>query len=225
MIIFLFFYTRWISSSNINDQIYKGDFSGNSTSISINDFYSNNSDAYPVDEDYLFFSSTRIGGNGGYDIYLGQQSTGDVWTLNDFSINSTIEDLGVCFINQINETPKVFLKAKIFLEGAYDYNLNEMQVYINSIIPRTSPYLEDPRTIFKVPNNIVDWVLVQLKNTVNDNPIISKSVLLDKSGKLVNDDGITDNIELDIAPGKYYLIIKHRNHLSVMSSNPINFEQ
>lgn len=95
-----FFYTRWVSASNKNDQIYLGDLSGNSERLNINTSNSNNSDAYPVDEDHLFFSSTRGGGMGGYDLYLGTLSTGKVWSLNDFGINSDLEDLGVSFATQ-----------------------------------------------------------------------------------------------------------------------------
>ncbi len=219
-----FFYTRWISSLNKNDQIYQGDFSGNRNSVSINDYYSNNSDAFPVDSDYLFFSSTRSGGMEGYDLYLGQLSTGDIWDLNDFEINSDLEDLGVCFTSQVNEVPRVFLRTKIFLEGTYDTNLNEMKTDINSVIPKTSPFSEDPRTIFEIPNDIVDWVLVELKVTENSNPIISRSVLLHKDGRIVNDDGTSDEIEFEVDVGNYYIIIKHRNHLSVMSTAPISFD-
>lgn len=92
-----FFYTRWLSSSSHNDQIYLGDFVGNAASLSINDLTSNNSDAYPVGTDYLFFSSTRAG-SAGYDLYLGQISTGKIWSLNGFNINSPYEDLGSCFL-------------------------------------------------------------------------------------------------------------------------------
>uniref|UniRef100_UPI0032176F75 InlB B-repeat-containing protein n=1 Tax=uncultured Draconibacterium sp. TaxID=1573823 RepID=UPI0032176F75 len=91
-----FFYTRWVSTNDEHDQIYLGDYSGNSERLSINEYTSDNSDASPVGSDYLFFSSTRNGS--GYDLFLGQISTGEVWNLNDFGINSTKEDLGACFI-------------------------------------------------------------------------------------------------------------------------------
>ena len=93
-----FFYTRWVSTTDESDQIYLGDYSGNSTRLSINQYTSDNSDAYPVGTDYLFFSSTRIGSKGGYDLYLGQISTGEVWSLNDLDVNSTLNDLGSCFV-------------------------------------------------------------------------------------------------------------------------------
>ena len=100
----------------------------------------------------------------------------------------------------------------------------KMKTDINSIIPRTSPFLEDPRTIYEIPNNVVDWVLVELKVAKNSVPIISRSVLLHKDGRIVNDDGTSDEIEFEVDVGNYYIIIKHRNHLSVMSTNLINFD-
>jgi len=120
-----FFYTRWLNSSDHNDQIYLSDFSGNSSSLSINDLTSNNSDAYPVGSDYLFFSSTRTGSIGGYDLYVGQISTGAIWSLNDFGINSSVEDLGACYI--AHQTFNISASANpsnggiINGTGGYDY--------------------------------------------------------------------------------------------------------
>lgn len=114
-----FFYSKWISAYNQNDQIMLGNLQNSTnTVLSVNDVNSNNSDAYPVGSDYLIFTSTRSGGIGGYDLYLGQVSTGSVWNLNDYGVNSSIEELGPCYflstpINQtqemktnINETTK-----------------------------------------------------------------------------------------------------------------------
>ena len=93
-----FFYTRWVSASDTHDQIFLANLSGKSTGLKINDLTANNSDAYPVGPDYLFFSSTRPGGAGGYDLYLGQISIGSIWCLNDTAINSSLDELGACFV-------------------------------------------------------------------------------------------------------------------------------
>jgi hypothetical protein len=93
-----FFYTKWISSSNQTDQIMLGNMvNKTSTALSVNDASSNNSDAFPIGTDYLVFSSTRTNGLGGYDLYIGQMSTGLVWNLNDYSVNSAYEELGACY--------------------------------------------------------------------------------------------------------------------------------
>jgi len=119
-----FFYSKWISAYNQNDQIMLGNMQNStSTVLSVNDANSNNSDAYPVGSDYLVFASTRSGGTGGYDLYLGQISTGSVWNLNDYGVNSSVEELGPCYFlitpnNQtqemktvINETTKQYVSV------------------------------------------------------------------------------------------------------------------
>ncbi len=112
----------------------------------------------------------------------------------------------------------ILLKVKVFLEGPYNTNSDLMGTNINADIPLTSPYSEDPRTVTSIPTDIVDWVLIQLRNTPSGTTVVSKSVFLHKDGRLVNDDGNTDEIVLDAPEGNYYIIINHRNHLNIMSS-------
>jgi len=38
---------------------------------------------------------------------------------------------------------------------------------------------------------------------------------------LVADDGITNNILFGVAPENYYIVIRHRNHLAIMSTDPV----
>jgi hypothetical protein len=71
---------------------------------------------------------------------------------------------------------------------------------------------------------VTDWVLVQLRETATGAAVVSKSVLLHKSGNLVDDDGIATQISLDAPENSYYIVIRHRNHLAVMSAEvvPLN---
>ncbi len=115
----------------------------------------------------------------------------------------------------------VLLQVKIFLEGAYDVSSHKMNLTLNSQIPTTSPYSEDPRQVNTVPVEAVDWVLLQLRTTPSGSTIISKSVFINENGKLINDDGTTEDIELNVPEGNYYVVIKHRNHLAVMSANTV----
>jgi len=116
---------------------------------------------------------------------------------------------------------KVLLQVKIFLEGAYDVSSHQMNLTLNSDIPKASPYSEDTRNVNSVPPQAVDWVLVQLRTTPGGSTITSKSVFINKNGKLINDDGTNEDIELTAPEGEYYIVIKHRNHLAVMSKNAI----
>lgn len=117
---------------------------------------------------------------------------------------------------------EVLLQTKIFLEGAYNSVNDEMNVNLNNDIPLTSPYLKDLRTVDSIPQNIVDWVLIELRTgTDSSTTVISKSAFLHKDGRIVADDGTTGEIKLNATDGSYYIVIKHRNHLSVMSKNPV----
>ncbi len=112
-------------------------------------------------------------------------------------------------------TLSVRVQVKIFLEGPYNDTSNEMST--NLTIPTTSPYSEDARTIASIPSNITDWVLVQLRSTVDGSAVASKSALLHKDGRIVADDGSTEYIVMDACSGDYYIVIKHRNHVAVES--------
>jgi pimeloyl-ACP methyl ester carboxylesterase len=136
----------------------------------------------------------------------------DIWFLSDFCYDQDSDGL----IDSLEATDNiVYLNAKVFLEGPYDVN-NQMQALLD--VPLTSPYSEDQRTIDTMPNDIVDWVLVQLRKSANGNAVVSKSVLLRKDGQLVDDNGTTIEIPLNAPDDNYYIVIKHRNHLSVMSA-------
>ncbi|MBD3384780.1 hypothetical protein GF407_07615, partial [candidate division KSB1 bacterium] len=118
------------------------------------------------------------------------------------------------------ELEYVRLQAKLFLQGPYDPNLDRMRDDLRTAgpVPLTSPYTQDSRTITTIPDQIVDWVLVELRNTPDAAAVVSKSALLHRDGRIVADDGSTGHIHLAAAPGSYYIVIRHRNHLPVMSS-------
>ena len=96
--LYTFLFTRWVSYSNHHDQIYLGYFSGaSSQSLVFNNDNADDSDPFPVDSDYVFFSSNRSGSVGGWDLYLADINSGLVWSMSDFGINSSNHELGVCY--------------------------------------------------------------------------------------------------------------------------------
>ncbi len=109
------------------------------------------------------------------------------------------------------------VQAKVFLEGPYDAANDNMTTSINSSIPLISPYTEDARMVGSIPSTITDWVLVQLRSTADGSTVASRSTFLRNDGHIVADDGTTEYISMDANPGDYYIVIRHRNHLAVMS--------
>lgn len=117
----------------------------------------------------------------------------------------------------------VRLETKIYLEGPYNAGAGQMDNTLggNGLIPTTSPYPEDARTVASIPADIVDWVLAELRTTASGATVISQSVFLRKDGRLVADDGVTPYVTLSVDPGNYYIVVKQRNHLAAMSANPV----
>jgi hypothetical protein len=121
-------------------------------------------------------------------------------------------------------TPTILVATKVFLEGPYDYNSHTMRTDLrdNNLIPATSPYSEDPRLAPQpIPSSITDWVLVELKKVATGPPVAIRSAFLRNDGYIVADDGITEQIAINDSEGNYYIVVKHRNHLAVMSADNI----
>ncbi|VWC51636.1 MULTISPECIES: discoidin domain-containing protein [Burkholderia] len=81
------FYARWKDTSQL-DQIYSktADPASTPNQLALNDCISNNSDPAPVSgTNYLFFSSTTAGG---YQLYVGDVTTGQRWSLSQFGVNA-----------------------------------------------------------------------------------------------------------------------------------------
>ena len=114
------------------------------------------------------------------------------------------------------------LKLKILLQGCYSINDGQMTTVLNSnnYLPLTSPFCENPRSVSAVHPDITDWILVQLHSDADGGPIVSRSAFLRKDGYIVADDG-TITILVDSPPGNYYVSVKHRNHLTIMTSSTI----
>ncbi len=121
----------------------------------------------------------------------------------------------------------VLVKTKVFLEGPYiaDGDTMSTELKTNNYIPLTSPYSQDPRTVDSIPTGVVDWVLVELRSSANGGDTIGyKSAFLRSDGKIVGDDGNTEQIIIDVPPASYYIAIRHRNHLAAMSNLSVSLD-
>jgi len=119
--------------------------------------------------------------------------------------------------------PDVLVDITAMLQGPFDTDTKTMHTYLASagIIPLTSPYAQDPRTIDSVPASIVDWVLVQARSAPDGENLASVSALLRSDGRIVGDNGTTEYISLPVESGSYYIVVSHRNHLKTMSSTAV----
>jgi hypothetical protein len=72
-------------------------------------------------------------------------------------------------------------------------------------------------------NAIVDWVFIELRDKTTNTIINStRSALLQRDGDIVDMDGTSPVYFANTTPDNYYLVVKHRNHLGVMSAGLFN---
>ncbi len=116
------------------------------------------------------------------------------------------------------------IATRVFLHGPYSTTTHSMTTALNpAYIPLTSPYSWDPRTIGAIPADVTDWVLLQLRSSTTGATIAARSLFLHKDGYLVADNGTTTEHTISSLEGvkDYYLVIRHRNHLAVMSQSGV----
>ena len=69
---------------------------------------------------------------------------------------------------------------------------------------------------------IVDWIFIELRDpTDNTQVLLTFSALLQRDGDVVAVDGGPVNLSVPV-PASFYVAVKHRNHLGVMTQNPVN---
>lgn len=117
-----------------------------------------------------------------------------------------------------------------FLQGPYSGGT--MTTALNTNIPLTQPYNVSPwdytgtesvaSGFFAIHTNIVDWVLVELRNgTANSTTVQKRACFILNNGNIVDLDG-TSPVNFDKTNGNsYYVVIRHRNHLAIMSANAL----
>ncbi len=127
---------------------------------------------------------------------------------------------------KVSLLPKVYLQGSLFGVVLPDTLMRD-DLRSKGYLPTVSPYSSGLTTVgsanssvFGVTGHdaIVDWVFVELRKGSDSTLVVdSRSALLQRDGDVVDVDGVS-NIKFDqVLPGDYYVVIKHRNHLGVMS--------
>lgn len=144
------------------------------------------------------------------------------------------------YYHDYQELPSLVLNIKVILSGAYANGTDSMKSILkrNSILPSIPntgysgltnkfTYIIQPgdtvkQSFWNSSANIVDWVTVELLNE-QKNPVDTLICLLRNDGKILSLRGDT-LVRLDsrIIAGSYYIVIRHRNHIAIMSTNPVS---
>jgi hypothetical protein len=116
--------------------------------------------------------------------------------------------------------PYVTAKVHAWLEGPYQTG-STMTTSLKTAgsIPTTSPYA-DGRTAVSIPDGVTDWVSVELRTSAGGSAAAQRSFFIKSDGNVVDTDGSTTDLQFTgQAAGDYFIVLRHRNHLAVMSAS------
>ncbi|WP_170069472.1 Ig-like domain-containing protein [Spirosoma pollinicola] len=135
--------------------------------------------------------------------------------------------------------PKALLLPHVWLQGALfgvtsPTGLMRDDLRVKKYLPASSPYsswtsittvgpVSNTATVFGVTGNdaIVDWVFVELRSPSNFSLVVdSRPALVQRDGDIVEIDG-TSAVAFSAVQGSYYVSVKHRNHLGVMTASAV----
>jgi hypothetical protein len=123
--------------------------------------------------------------------------------------------------------PPLQLSAKVALGGSMTTGAPDMYTLINNLLPEDQPYWASPANypgpehVPVFPENIVDWVLIELRDVITMEPIGKRSALVTETGDIVDLDGVSP-VMFTATPDQYYVVVLHRNHLDILSDGPVD---
>jgi hypothetical protein len=125
--------------------------------------------------------------------------------------------------------PYLVLSARVLLEGPYRdgsmaYDLRKLNL-IDSVAPDILPYNLDTNRRFErarvIPDSIVDWATVEIRSELSGGERTFRNCFIRSDGMLVDLDG-KSAVTLPLSkPGDYFVVVRHRNHLAVMTATPV----
>lgn len=119
------------------------------------------------------------------------------------------------------------LSAKAILQGAWNGATMSTGLKTAGLLPDSDPYGQGI-TPSVTPNSttaqVVDWVKVELRDGANPATVVDTRVGFVLSNGTIVDTGYVQPISFFNAPSaNYYVVIRHRNHLGVMSAGVVDF--
>jgi hypothetical protein len=169
-------------------------------------------------EDYSF--SMNFDADGQYALSTEVGS----WTGCAFGVDHSTDPLSTNVLN-----------VSAFLSGAMQGTTMRDNLRASGLLPLTEPYTAmgmpptDPSgslaTQQVMANSdvnlaVVDWVLVELRSAADPTQVVySKCGMLRRNGDLRAPNGPV--FEVHVPPGEYYIALRHRNHLGVMTAAPV----
>ena len=136
------------------------------------------------------------------------------------------------------------LDLKVFLEGAFNTDSGIMDTILNNngLIPFTQPfnpelpyygnfspawYYQGDESVTGIGNGVVDWLLIEIRDAANvqgataETKVLETPAFLLSDGSVVSLDFINKPVVLVNITQGMFIVLHHRNHLSIINSTPI----
>jgi uncharacterized protein (TIGR02145 family) len=131
----------------------------------------------------------------------------------------------------------VTVAPRVFLGGPYDSGTMLMSdaLRVTGLLPLQEPYTTlgfamlggggvstSPSILSATGNNaIVDWALVELRHATDQSWVVaSRCALVQRDGDVVATNGSMP-VSFGLPAGDYYVAVRHRNHLGVITANTV----
>jgi hypothetical protein len=118
------------------------------------------------------------------------------------------------------------VNTRVMLEGPFGGGSMSTTLRTAGYIPASQPYNTAPwnymgtESVASIPAGVVDWVLMQLRSNTTTT-VASRAAFVKSDGSVVDLDGVSPVAFPNLAAGNYYVVVRHRNHLAIMSANPV----
>ncbi|MBN2175138.1 MAG: S8 family serine peptidase [Bacteroidales bacterium] len=127
----------------------------------------------------------------------------------------------------------------VFLEGPFSGSQMATTLNQEDMLPLSQPFNTAPwnytgsESVASIPNaDIVDWVLIEFRETTGDvstatgaTSIEKHAAFVKKNGTIVGMDGSTPIVLNSDVANNLFVAIWHRNHLGIISANPLSLTE
>jgi len=150
---------------------------------------------------------------------------------------SGITSLSAFAVGDINSPMAIQLAITVelaaFLEGPFNGTAMDMDLNTGGEIPLSQPFntapwnYNGPESVVSIPANTVDWVLIEIRDAA-DAASATPATVIERQASFVKSDGTIRTIDGTTNPEftspvsqNLFVVIYHRNHLSVMSATAL----
>lgn len=165
------------------------------------------------------------------DIKSSQVPQTDVANGWSFSYATNVAALGDFAIGMPGDIFNVVLNARVFLEGPYRNGSMRNDITTKQLVPLTPPniypYNLDPKrtsyVVTKIPDSVVDWIVIEFRRKLVSSQPLYITGFLRQDGRIVDLDGKSPIMlnSGNVDSGDFFVSIKHRNHLAIITENPV----